>query len=126
MSKSRPSFPAASWLALAIVGSTDPTVYTAEAAVKVGCEIRATRSDAGTRLDAIISASGKVSGTYSFRVEPRGSGKPMSEEGRFDIESPTPSEVKKVALDLLPGAGYDASLKIRWPNGSSSCSASVS
>jgi hypothetical protein len=42
---------------------------------QVGCEIRAMRDNAGTRLDAVIYASGNVTGTYVFEVRRLRSGK---------------------------------------------------
>lgn len=98
-----------------------------EASAQVGCEVRATRSDSGTRLDAIITATGPVAGRYSFRVEPASGGEPaMAEESEFAIEEAGPFEVKKAGVDLPAGAGYRASLSIEWPNGASSCSAAAS
>ena len=117
---------AAPWLTLSplAAGELAPLPIVA---MQVGCEIRASKSDAGTRLDAVISASGPVSGRYAFRVEPQSGGEPLiSEEADFSIDSPSPSEVKKAGIDLPPGEGYSASLSIEWPNGSSSCSAAAS
>ena len=95
--------------------------------VQVGCEIRATKNAQGTRLDAVISASGAVAGTYAFKVEPSGGGAPLiDEQADFAIDSATASEVKKAGLDLPAGEGYEASLSIEWPNGASSCGASAS
>jgi hypothetical protein len=118
----RRSVQVASWLALLPIAAIPDAAF---ASVEVGCEIRATRNQDGTRLAAIISASGPVSGTYSFRVDRRGAGAPIAEQGVFEIEEAAPSEVKKVELSLPAGKGYDASLTIQWPNGSSSCSASL-
>jgi len=98
----------------------------AKASVQLGCEIRATRNDAGTRLDAVITGSGPVSGTYAFTVRKRAGDEVTSETGNFEIKSSTPSEIKKAGINLEPGDGYEASLMIEWPNGSSSCSAAVS
>jgi hypothetical protein len=118
---------AAPSLALAVLaGDGGNMILTAN--VQVGCEIRAARSDAGTRLDAVISASGgPVVGSYRFRVEPMGGGDPLvAEEADFAIEGTAPSEVKKASIDLPAGQGYQASLSIEWPDGSSSCSAAAS
>src|SRR5215216_514828 len=93
---------------------------------QVGCEIRATNNPSGTRLDAVISASGAVKGTYSFEVNSRSGQKMTSKTGDFKIESTAPSEIKTAGLDLPPGQGFEASLTIKWQNGTSSCSASVS
>ena len=114
------------WLMMSPPGGAEMTPILTVAA-QVGCEIRASRSDAGTRLDAVISATGPVSGRYAFRVEPQSGGEPLiSEEADFTIEAASPSEVKKAGIDLPPGEGYSASLSIEWPNGSSSCSAAAS
>jgi hypothetical protein len=91
----------------------------------VSCQIRANRTDAGTRLEAVINASGPVSGTYVFTVK-SGSSVPKSQRGDFEITSTGPSEVRKEWLDLAPGEPYAASLDVKWPGGASSCSASGS
>lgn len=99
----------------------------AQNAVQVGCNIRTSKSETGTRLEAVIRASGPVSGTYRFKVDPEGGGAPLvSEEASFAIESAGSSEVKNSGMNLPSGSGYRASLTVEWPNGMSSCSASVS
>lgn len=96
-----------------------------ETHANVSCQIRANRNDAGTRLEAVINASGPVSGTYVFTVK-SGSSAPKSQRGDFDIKSAGPSQVRKEAIDLAPGEPYAASLDVKWPGGASSCSASGS
>jgi hypothetical protein len=98
---------------------------TIRASVQVGCEIRATRDNATTRLDAIISASGAISGTFMFTVKKQGGDEVKSETGEFTTKSSQPSEVKKASITLPKGEGYEASLMVEWPNGSSSCSAAA-
>jgi hypothetical protein len=63
----------------AVADNHDFTMISAQ----VGCEIRAMRDDAGTRLDAIIYASGNVTGTYVFEVRRLRSGKLETERGSF-------------------------------------------
>ena len=92
----------------------------------VSCEIRATRNSTVATLNAIISGSGPVSGTYVFNVSSDSGEAVRSESGKFTITSASPTEVKKASIDLEPDKGYRASLKIEWPNGSSSCFATVS
>lgn len=123
-----PALLAASWLALpASPDYADAMPDMLKASVNVGCEIRASRSDSGTRLDAVITASGAVSGNYSFRVEPAAGGAPViDEQSDFAIDGTGPSEVRKAGVDLPAGEGYRASLSIEWPNGTSSCSAAAS
>jgi len=117
---------AASWLALLPVsGSIGDGNEMTYAAAKVGCEIRATRNDAAGKLDAVISATGPVSGSFVFNVRKRAGGVVASKSGDFKIDSASPSEVNKASVDLEPGQAYDASLAIKWQGGSSSCSASV-
>jgi hypothetical protein len=48
-----------------------------------------------------------------------------SESGDFAVEDEAPTEIKKASVDLESGEAYDASLAVKWPNGSSSCSSSV-
>ena len=97
----------------------------ASGAARVSCEIRATRSDQGGKLDAVIKATGAVAGSYVFDVRKGTEGKVTSQSGEFSIDSTSPSEIKKASLDLEPGEAYDASLEVKWPNGSPSCSSSV-
>ena len=93
----------------------------------VRCKIQAKSNDSGTHLEAVISAGGPVTGTYAFKVEPSNGGKALIDEnGPFEIKADGPSEVKQASLDLPPDTGYNASLSVEWPNGSSSCSASTS
>jgi hypothetical protein len=118
---------AAFWLVLLPVSwAIADGIEMTQAAAKVGCEIRATRNDAAGKLDAVISATGPVSGSFVFKVQKRAGGAVTSQSGDFKIDTASPSEVKKASIDLEPGQAYDASLTIKWPGGSSSCSASVS
>jgi hypothetical protein len=94
-------------------------------ASRVSCEIRATHSDSGGKLDAIILAAGPVAGTYTFTVSKRGSNDPVSQSGDFKVEGTSPAEIKKASIALDAGEAYDASLQVKWPNGSSSCSSSI-
>jgi hypothetical protein len=91
----------------------------------VSCQIRTTRDGSGGKLDAVILASGPVAGTYTFTVRKRGGNDPISQSGDFKVEGASPSEIKKASIPLVPGEAYDASLQVKWPNGSSSCSSSV-
>jgi hypothetical protein len=96
------------------------------ASAGVNCEIRAIRHSTGTNLNAIISGSGPVFGTYVFIVKRDGGEAVRSESGDFRINSASPTEIKKASIDLDRNSGYRASLRIEWPSGSSSCSANVS
>jgi hypothetical protein len=91
----------------------------------VSCDIRAHRSEAGTRLEAVITATGPISGTYVFTVKSGTSG-PKSQRGNFEIKSTGPAEIRKERIELAPGEPYAASLDVKWPGGASSCSASGS
>jgi len=95
---------------------------TSQTFASVSCDIRADRNDAGTRLEAVINASGPVAGTYVFTVK-SGSSAPKTQRGEFDIKSAGPSQVKKEAIDLAAGKPYAATLDVKWPGGASSCSA---
>ena len=114
----------AAWLALPLVVQTmdNPAKPVAN---RVSCEIRAAQNDGGGKLDAVITASGPVSGTFQFTVRKRSGGNVISRSGDFEVASASPTEVKKASVDLDPNEAYDASLEIKWPNGSSSCSSSV-
>jgi curli production assembly/transport CsgH protein len=92
----------------------------------VGCEIRAHRTDTGSRLEAVISADGPVTGTYRFKVKRSGSASPTIDSGDFEIKNAGSAIVKKSSIDLPAGESFDATLEVDWPNGSSACSASGS
>lgn len=109
----------------AVVLALSGDAMMSEAYSNVSCSIRANRNDAGTRLEAVINASGPASGTYVFTVK-SGSSAPKSQRGDFDIKSAGPSQVRKEAINLAPGEPYAASLDVKWPGGASSCSASGS
>ena len=95
--------------------------------VQVGCEIVVARNTDGTQIDAVISASGAVSGTYNFEIKPAGGGEPLFHEAReFNVASDSPSAITTSRFKLPPGEGFNASLSAKWPNGSSSCSSSGS
>jgi hypothetical protein len=108
----------------AMAANDDPA---AAASAGIRCAIHAERDATRTRLAAIITGSGPLSGSYVFSVLPRGGGAPVFDERRdFTIEGGEPSEVKRVSTDLPPGEGYEASLTVVWPNGSASCQSSIS
>jgi hypothetical protein len=115
---------AALWLLLPVCAGMTTMTDNARAAPRVGCEIRATHSDAGGKLEAVISANGPVAGTFVFTVRKHG-GPVTSQSGDFKVDGAERAEIKKASVDLEPGAAYDASLEITWPNGSSSCSSRV-
>jgi hypothetical protein len=95
------------------------------AAARVSCEIRATQTEGGGKLDAVIMAAGSVSGTFQFTVRKRSGGDVISRSGDFKVESASPAEINKASVNLDSKEGYDASLEVKWPNGSSSCSSRV-
>jgi hypothetical protein len=114
------------WLAILLVsGSMQNVNSTVATAAGVKCEIRTVRDDRGGKVEAIIRATGAVAGTYVFDIRKRSSGETTSQSGDFEIDSISPTEIKKASIELEPGQAYDASLKVKWPNGASSCSASV-
>ena len=89
----------------------------------VGCEIRASGTKNGKTLEAIISGSGPVVGSYSFRVERSSKSGVTVDSGNFEIQAGPPSEIKSAKIDLSPTETYRATLEVKWANGSSSCSA---
>jgi hypothetical protein len=111
--------------ALAVIIALGCDAMMSKAYSNVSCQIRADRNDAGTRLEAVINASGPVSGTYVFTVRSGSSG-PRSQQGNFEIKSAGPTEIRKETIDVAAGEPYAASLDVKWPGGMSSCSASGS
>jgi hypothetical protein len=119
-------FFAASWLAIGmVIPMMDDMTPIVPAAARVSCEIRATRNATGAKLDGVIKASGPVSGSFHFTVRKRGGEEVVSQSGDFTVEDASPTEIKKASIDLDPSEAYQASLKVKWPNGSSSCSGSM-
>jgi hypothetical protein len=111
--------------ALQIYGASMPSQ--AEQFAQVGCQIRATKNDGGNRLEAVISGTGPVAGNYTFTVTPQDGGQPLkSESGEFKIEKSEKTVLNQSGVDVPSGKGFNASLSVTWPNGASSCSASVS
>ena len=90
----------------------------------VGCEIHAYTTDTGSKLEAVISADGPVTGTYRFTVERSSSASPTVDSGAFEIKTASPSKIKQSSMDLPAGEAFNASLEVNWPGGSSACSAS--
>jgi hypothetical protein len=76
------------------------------------------------KVEAVIRSTGAVAGTYVFNIRKRSSGETTSQSGDFEIDNASATEVKKASIELELSEAYDASLKVKWPNGSS-CSASV-
>ena len=117
----------AACFALLFASGTGIAVAEASNPVQVGCEIVVARNTDGTQIDAVISASGAVSGTYKFDVKPAGGGEPLFEEAKeFNVASDSPSSITTSRFKLPAGKGFNASLSAKWPNGSSSCSSSGS
>jgi hypothetical protein len=115
----------AAGLALPLAAYVSDHMATIPIASRVSCEIRATRDGNGGKLDAVILASGPVAGTYTFTVRKRSGNDPVSQSGEFKADGASPAEIKKASVALDPGEAYDASLQVKWPNGSSSCSSSI-
>jgi hypothetical protein len=114
------------WLAvLHFSGTTQDVKSAVPKSAGVSCEIQTLRSDMSTRLVAVIRAKGAVAGTYVLSVRRRAGGEVTSQSGDFEIDSNSPAEIKKASIALEPGQAYDASLAVKWPSGTSSCSASV-
>src|SRR5262245_52870327 len=103
----------------------DNTTPMIPAAARVSCEIRANHDSSGGKLDAVILATGPIAGTFTFTVRKRGGGDVTSQSGDFKVDDASPAEIKKASIALASGEAYDASLEVKWPNGSSSCSSSV-
>src|SRR5687768_2139634 len=76
-------------VSLPMLGQTmgDMNAITPAAAQRVSCEIRATQTEAGGKLDAVIVASGPVSGTFQFTVRKRAGGDVISQSGDFEVEN---------------------------------------
>jgi hypothetical protein len=112
---------AASVMAATMIGAS---TMMSKAAGGVGCKIRSQGTGEGSKLEAIISGSGPVKGTYEFTVQRSGKSEPEQDAGEFEIPSAERTEVKKKMITLAAGESYQAQLDIQWPGGASSCSAS--
>ena len=114
----------ATGLALPLAGYMSVNMTAIPIASRISCEIRATRDDQGGKLDAVILATGPVAGTFTFSVRKGSGAAPVLQSGDFKVEGTSPAEIKKASISLDPGEAYNASLQVKWPNGSSSCSSS--
>ena len=85
-----------------------------------------------SKIKAILTAKSQpvdetsaVSGSYTLVVDRASDGSNVERrEGEFASDSAGPTTVAD--LELPSEGGYRASLSVEWPNGSSSCSSSVS
>jgi hypothetical protein len=117
---------AAIWLALSSANpSGDAMNKIIPASTGVGCNIRASSDGSTVKLAAVVTTGGAVSGSYTLVVDRASDGSNVERrEGEFASDSAGPTTVAD--LELPSEGGYRASLSVEWPNGSSSCSSSVS
>ena len=117
---------AAIWLAVTPVPHAgDGMTNIIPASTGVGCNIRASSDGSVTKLAAIVTTGGAVSGSYTLVVDRASDGRNVERrEGDFASNAAGPTTVAD--LELPAEGGYRASLSVEWPNGSSSCSSSVS
>jgi hypothetical protein len=117
---------AAIWLAVSPAPQAgDDMTRIIPASTGVGCNIQASSDGSVTKLAAIVTTGGAMSGSYTLVVDRASDGSNVERrEGEFASDSAGPTTVAD--LELPAEGGYRASLSVEWPNGSSSCSSSVS
>lgn len=110
-----------------IVLSAGWTTAMASNSSSANCKIQSSKNSSGVRLDAVITASGPIIGSYTFKVmSSDGSTRHAFKKSDFSVDSQAKSQLFKTGVDLPAGSGYQASLEVEWPEGYSSCSSSVS
>lgn len=114
------------WLALSSVNpSGDDMNRIIPVSAGVGCNIQASSDGSVMKLAAIVTTGGAVSGSYTLVVDRASDGSNVERrEGEFASDSAGLTTIAD--LELPADGGYRASLSVEWPNGSSSCSSSVS
>ena len=95
---------------------------------QITCQIRASDSGDNRRLQAVIAATGQVSGTYTFVVSRDSPSREViiDRGGPFKVQSEQPSTIDEAILNLGHPGAYSARLTAEWPGGSSSCSTAFS
>ena len=98
-------------LALALVDETQQAAPRAAAAPAVSCDIRATRTANGQRLEAVAYADKDLLGGYDFVVTAQGSGgsSDISQGGEFDLAAGERATVGSVEI---PRGRYRAILTL--------------
>lgn len=124
----RDKFIAATAIMLAaVISFTGWTTAMAGNSSNASCKIRSSKTGSDVRLDALVTASGPITGTYTFKVmSSDGTTRHAFRKSDFSVDSPAKSQLFKTGVDLPAGPGYQASLEVEWPEGYSSCSTSVS
>ncbi len=110
-------------LATAIVAN--PLLAAEAQASNARCKIVASSTATQTSLNAQILASGNISGVYVLEVTSPSDGTQLAfRQSKFDVDGEDAIMVLDEEIKVSKGGGYDASLLVEWPGGSSSCSAS--
>jgi len=94
-----------------------PTPIASSAAMT--CEIRATRTSDGVRLESFAHASGPLTGTYDLIVTKSGSAgsSDINQGGEFDTLSEPSASLGASEISLEPGARLHARLVVHGDNG---------
>lgn len=118
---------ATAFLLTPIICSTGWTTAMASNSSNASCKIRSSKDNSGVHVDAVITASGPIVGTYTFKVmSSDGSTRHAFKKSDFSVDSQAKSQLFETGVDLPAGSGYQASLEVEWPEGYSSCSSSIS
>jgi hypothetical protein len=86
----------------------------------VSCEVRIEGSRNAPRLVGVVHAGTPVDGSYTLRVKGSGGGgsSDITQSGEFHAAPGAPATLGVVTLG---GGSFDASLRVTWPGGSTSC-----
>lgn len=89
------------------------------ASAAMTCEIRATRTADGVRLESFAHASGPITGTYDLVVTKSGSAgsSDISQGGEFDTTSAPSASLGASEISLERGARLHARLTVHGDNG---------
>lgn len=103
-----------------VVGSV-VAIGSSAAGSGVSCEVRVEGSRSAPRLVGVVHASAPIDGSYTLRVKGTGGGgsSNITQSGEFHAAPGAPATLGVVSLG---GGTFDASLRVTWPGGATSCS----
>lgn len=111
-------------LLLAAVGLVAGSLVTAQSGQAgsggLSCEVRVEGSRSAPRLVGVVHAAAPVDGSYTLRVRGSGGGgsSDITQSGDFHAAPGAPATLGVVTLG---GGAFDASLRVTWPGGATSC-----
>lgn len=103
-----------------VVGSVVAIGSTEAGSGGISCEVRVEGSRNAPRLVGVVHAGAPIDGSYTLRVKGSGGGgsSDITQSGEFHAAPGAPATLGVVTLG---GGSFDATLRVTWPGGSTSC-----